>query len=475
MTVPISENTLLDIKANANTVQVGWIQGADGRWWYRHADGSYTVNNWELIDGKWYFFDGDGWMKTGWIQWAGGWYYLEPSGSMKTGWLYWENNWYYLNANGLMQIGWLKENEKWYFLASNGSMVTGYRRLGGIDYHFEANGQLSYDASIVAAIYTKQYGDINTLQDGNLAKSILQSKYVIEKYDNFTKNSFVGRNGKVNTPNLNRGIFYYSGHGYKYGYGLALGNGSGISPQELSNMEMNNTKVALFFACYGGVIDSRSGKSLVTAAVASGAKAAYGYRVASDVFLDRAVTKKLLESLMQGMRFDEAISRTQRIYEKYAPLHGNNLALAGDISIRVNDTYTIKDTEALDVPEGFVETSNEDGISTYKRFYNGRETTDKIVYDHNYMQYLVRRNVLDESTFLSIDLNHIEENKKKLSETGELSKYTSTFEVVTMVGGKSTVVLVGGREIEGMLTYDCIDLMTNTIVNEEIDLAEDIF
>lgn len=71
LTVPISENTLLDIKANANTVQVGWIQGADGRWWYRHADGSYTVNNWELIDGKWYFFDGDGWMKTGWIQWSG--------------------------------------------------------------------------------------------------------------------------------------------------------------------------------------------------------------------------------------------------------------------------------------------------------------------------------------------------------------------------------------------------------------------
>lgn len=64
-----------------------WIQAADGtgRWWYRHANGCYTTNNWELIDGSWYFFDASGWMVTGWIHWNGNTYYCLNSGKMVTG------------------------------------------------------------------------------------------------------------------------------------------------------------------------------------------------------------------------------------------------------------------------------------------------------------------------------------------------------------------------------------------------------
>ena len=53
-----------------------WIQADDGRWWYRHADGSYTRDGWEKIDGEWYYFDVDGWMVTGWVHWGTNWYYL---------------------------------------------------------------------------------------------------------------------------------------------------------------------------------------------------------------------------------------------------------------------------------------------------------------------------------------------------------------------------------------------------------------
>ena len=35
-----------------DTVEAKWIKAKDGRWWYRHADGSYTTNGWERIDGK---------------------------------------------------------------------------------------------------------------------------------------------------------------------------------------------------------------------------------------------------------------------------------------------------------------------------------------------------------------------------------------------------------------------------------------
>ena len=53
-----------------------WIKSADGRWWYCHADGSYTTSDWELIDDEWYYFDAEGWMYVGWLPWGGAWYYL---------------------------------------------------------------------------------------------------------------------------------------------------------------------------------------------------------------------------------------------------------------------------------------------------------------------------------------------------------------------------------------------------------------
>ncbi|MGN0343001.1 MAG: CAP domain-containing protein [Roseburia sp.] len=71
-----------------------WIQ--DGkRWWYRHSDGSYTVNNWEQIDGKWYCFDLAGWMLSD--QWIGD-YYVGEDGAMVTD--DWIDGLYYLDSTG---------------------------------------------------------------------------------------------------------------------------------------------------------------------------------------------------------------------------------------------------------------------------------------------------------------------------------------------------------------------------------------
>ena len=73
-----------------------WIRDGN-RWWYRHADGSYTTNGWEVINGAWYYFDGAGWMVTGWVKLSGTWYYLTGSGAMAA------NTWigsYYVNGSG---------------------------------------------------------------------------------------------------------------------------------------------------------------------------------------------------------------------------------------------------------------------------------------------------------------------------------------------------------------------------------------
>lgn len=55
-----------------------WVQDATG-WWYRHTDGGYTTNNWELIRDQWYFFGPNGYMKTGWIEWNGKLYYCDAN------------------------------------------------------------------------------------------------------------------------------------------------------------------------------------------------------------------------------------------------------------------------------------------------------------------------------------------------------------------------------------------------------------
>lgn len=110
----------------ASAQSTGWIQ-QDGRWWYRHADGSYTKSGWEKIDGKWYLFDADGWMLTGWQQVGGKWYYLTGSGAMATGWVQDGGKWYYMDTEtGAMHAADVESiGGKWYAFGAGGEMQYG--------------------------------------------------------------------------------------------------------------------------------------------------------------------------------------------------------------------------------------------------------------------------------------------------------------------------------------------------------------
>ena len=111
---------------------------SNGRWWYKHANGSYTTKAWEKIDGVWYYFDDEGWMKTGWVK-DGKWYYLSESGAMMTGWAQINNTWYHLNDSGAMDTGWSKVSGKWYYLDSSGAMQTGWVKDGSW-YYLDGSG-----------------------------------------------------------------------------------------------------------------------------------------------------------------------------------------------------------------------------------------------------------------------------------------------------------------------------------------------
>lgn len=66
---------------------------------------------WRRIDGAWWAFGGDGYLKTGWIWDAaiGKWYYVDEKRGMLTGWYLdpQDGRWYYLDlATGEMLTGW---------------------------------------------------------------------------------------------------------------------------------------------------------------------------------------------------------------------------------------------------------------------------------------------------------------------------------------------------------------------------------
>ena len=147
-----------------------WIQSS-GRWWYRHADGSYTRSGWEYIGSKWYYFDQNGWMVTGWQKVKGSWYYMESKGAMvNSGWKWINSKCYYFDKNGKMaantwidgsyvdasgvwikdkkqepenvtKTGWVQYSGHWMYYNPDGSYVkSNWKSVNSIWYYFDQNG-----------------------------------------------------------------------------------------------------------------------------------------------------------------------------------------------------------------------------------------------------------------------------------------------------------------------------------------------
>ncbi|MGI5957826.1 MAG: GH25 family lysozyme [Massiliimalia sp.] len=119
----------------------------EGKWWYRHADGSYTKNGWEQIQGKWYYFDEKGWMKTGWIRYDNHWYCTEDNGAMCAN--TWKNlggKWYRFDVDGKAHEGWYQDSDKrWYYLnPGTAEMLTGTQVISGESYQFSAKTENGY-------------------------------------------------------------------------------------------------------------------------------------------------------------------------------------------------------------------------------------------------------------------------------------------------------------------------------------------
>ena len=133
-TTIISNVNIPALQAPSNPGTTGWRKEQSG-WRYVYG-GKYVQYSWlRDTDGKWYFIDENGIMKTGWYKdYDSHYYYLKPAaggpmGSMATGLQYINNHFYYFSTTaggpmGSMQTGLITVNGKQhYFDPVSGAMT----------------------------------------------------------------------------------------------------------------------------------------------------------------------------------------------------------------------------------------------------------------------------------------------------------------------------------------------------------------
>lgn len=82
-----------------------WNSNSNG-WWYNQ--GSSWATGWNEIDGQWYYFDTNGYMKKGWLKDGANWYYLAPSGEMARDCYVGD---YHLNPQGILDYSKLQSDK----------------------------------------------------------------------------------------------------------------------------------------------------------------------------------------------------------------------------------------------------------------------------------------------------------------------------------------------------------------------------
>ncbi|MGN9055869.1 hypothetical protein ACTNA4_05275 [Bariatricus sp. HCP28S3_A7] len=140
----------------------GWIKVK--KCWYFLNEEGVRQTGWQLLNGDWYYLESSGRMVTGWKKYNGKWYYLETSGAMATGWTNVNGKWYYLQENGIMATGWIYLNDHWYYLDTSGKMLLGWNYIGGVWYHFNTYGEMQTGWQKIngAWYYLKESGAMQT-------------------------------------------------------------------------------------------------------------------------------------------------------------------------------------------------------------------------------------------------------------------------------------------------------------------------
>ena len=104
----------------------GSWKGNSSGWWFEDTSGWYPWSQWLKIDGKWYYFDYNGYMSAS--EWRDG-YWLSSNGALEyNGVGSWHSNstgWWFSDSSGWYPVNqWQKINGYWYYFDGSGYMVT---------------------------------------------------------------------------------------------------------------------------------------------------------------------------------------------------------------------------------------------------------------------------------------------------------------------------------------------------------------
>ena len=118
----------------------------EGKFYYGQDGRRCYYVGWQVIDGKWYYFDAASEAASGWQIINGVRYYFDTeSHAMVTGYRVISNTLYYFDANGVCQgvsgpqDGWYQADGNWYYI-QGGRVVKGSAVINNAWYEFDEDG-----------------------------------------------------------------------------------------------------------------------------------------------------------------------------------------------------------------------------------------------------------------------------------------------------------------------------------------------
>ena len=175
----------------------GYAQGwalIDGIYYYKEGN-QFVKNQVKKINGEWYLFDVHGSMVTGFSSpetfgydtytYDGGKFYYGADGKRVyyTGWQVIDGNWYYFNSKSEAVDGWkIINGVKYYFGKTNHFMYTGYKVISGELYYFDGSGA-SHGIDNTFTGWHQENGDWYYIRKGHAATGTISVDGILYEFD----------------------------------------------------------------------------------------------------------------------------------------------------------------------------------------------------------------------------------------------------------------------------------------------------
>lgn len=183
-----------------------------GKTRYRYSNKTYAKAGFRKIENHWYYFDKNGYVKTGWFSVGKYRYYGNKSstkgktGRLYTGWRTIKGKTYYFSEKsgkgirGRMLTGWQTIDKSTYYLDKDGAVCTGWKKVGGNTFYFipaKENGAKGKMATGWRTIGKKKYY-FRTSGKKGVKGARYKSEWVTIKGENYYFNS----NGSLNSETM---------------------------------------------------------------------------------------------------------------------------------------------------------------------------------------------------------------------------------------------------------------------------------